>query len=93
MASEELVPEFPSTRHHSSSGSYPLYLSGLGNPTSSNAAASSAVGVSGTHMPIHYGKVNRIGEGAGLGCSIVGCRTVYCGRSKEFTLSCTKKTH
>lgn len=51
------MSEFPSTGHLSSSGPYPLELSCLGNPTGSKAAAGLAVRVSGTHKPIHYGKV------------------------------------
>jgi hypothetical protein len=57
LASEEFLSEFPSTRHLSSSVSYPLELSGLGNATGSKAAAGLAVRFSGTHKPIHYGKV------------------------------------
>jgi len=38
-ASEEFVLEFPSHMHLSSSGSYPLHLSDLGDLTGSNATA------------------------------------------------------
>jgi hypothetical protein len=51
------VSEFTSTRHLSSSGYYPLDLSRLGKPTGSNAAVGLAVRVTGTHIPIHYDKV------------------------------------
>jgi hypothetical protein len=56
-ASEGLVMEFPSPRHLSSSGSYPLDLSNLGVPTDSNAITSLALRVTGTHKPLHHGNV------------------------------------
>lgn len=43
LASEESASAFPSTRHLSSSGSYSLDLSDLGDPTGSNAMAGLAV--------------------------------------------------
>jgi hypothetical protein len=48
--------EFPSPRHLSSSGSYPLDLSGLRGPTGSNTTASIALRVTGTHNTLHHGK-------------------------------------
>jgi hypothetical protein len=56
-ASEEFVLEIPSLRHLSSCGSYPLDLSVLGDPTGSNATASLALRVTGTHKPLCHGKV------------------------------------
>jgi hypothetical protein len=56
-ASGEFLFGFPSPSHLSSSGSYPFDLSGLGDPTGSNATAGLALRVTGTHKPIYYGKV------------------------------------
>jgi hypothetical protein len=56
-ASGEFLLDFPSPRHLSSSGSYPLDLSGLGDPTGSNASADLAPRVTGTHKPLYHGKV------------------------------------
>jgi hypothetical protein len=53
----ELLLDFPSRRHLSSSVSFPLDLSGLGDPTGSNATASLALTVTGTHKPLYHGKV------------------------------------
>jgi hypothetical protein len=53
----EFLLDFPSPRHLSSSGSYPLDLSSLGDPTDSNATAGLALRVSGTHKPLYHGKV------------------------------------
>jgi len=53
----------PSLRHLSSSGCCPLYLYGLGNPTSSSTAAGLALGVTGIHKPLCYGKVEITLEG------------------------------
>jgi hypothetical protein len=49
--------DFPSPRHLSSSGSYPLDPSGMGDPTGSNATAVFALRVTGTHKPLYHGKV------------------------------------
>jgi len=56
-ATEEFLSKFPSSRYLSSSGSYPLDLSGLGDPAGSNATAGLAVRVTGTHKPLHHDKV------------------------------------
>jgi hypothetical protein len=49
---------FPiSPRHLSSSASYRLDLSGLGDPTGSNAMAGLALRVTGTHKPLYYDKM------------------------------------
>jgi hypothetical protein len=56
-ASGEFLLDIPSPRHLSSSGSYPLDLSGLGDPTGSNATAGFALRVTGTHKPLYHGKV------------------------------------
>jgi hypothetical protein len=56
-ASGEFLLDFPCPRHLSSSGSYPLDLSSLGDPTGSNATAGLALRVTGTHKPIYHGKV------------------------------------
>ena len=48
----EFLLDFPSPRHLSSSGSYPFDLSGLGDPTGSNATAGLALRVTGTHKPL-----------------------------------------
>jgi hypothetical protein len=56
-ASKEFLSKFPSSRYLSSSGSYPLYLSGLGDPAGSNATAGLALRVTGTHKPLCYDKV------------------------------------
>jgi hypothetical protein len=50
------ILDFPS-RHLSPSGSYPLDLSGLGDPTCRNATAGLALRVTGTHKPLYHGKV------------------------------------
>ena len=52
-ASEELLSKFLSSRYLSSFGSYPLDLSGLGDPAGSNATAGLALRVTGTHKPLH----------------------------------------
>jgi hypothetical protein len=56
-ASVEFLLEFPSPRYLSSSGSYPLDLSGLEDPTGSNATAGLALRVTGTHNALYHGKV------------------------------------
>jgi hypothetical protein len=56
-ASGEILFGFPSPRHLSTSGSYPLDLSGLGDPTGSNATAGLSLRVTGTHKPLYQGKV------------------------------------
>jgi hypothetical protein len=56
-ASGEFLLDFPSPRHISSSGSHPLDLLGLGDPTGSNATAGLAHRVTGTHKPLYHGKV------------------------------------
>jgi hypothetical protein len=56
-ASGEFLFGFPSPRHLSSSGSYPFDLSGLGDPTGSNATAGLALRVTGTHKPLYHGQV------------------------------------
>jgi hypothetical protein len=55
--SEEFVSEFPSPRHLSSCGSYPINLYSFGDPTGSNDTASLGLRVTGTHKPLHHGKV------------------------------------
>jgi len=55
-ASEEFLLKFPS-RYLSPSGSYPLDLSGLGDPPGSNATAGLPLRVTGTHKPLHHDKV------------------------------------
>jgi hypothetical protein len=57
LASGEFLFGFPSARHLSSSGSYRFDLSGLGDPTGSNATASLALRVTGTHKPLYHSKV------------------------------------
>jgi len=54
---EEFLSKFPSSRCLSSPGSYPLDLSGLGDPAGSNATAGLALRVTGTHKPLHHEKV------------------------------------
>ena len=56
-ASEEFLSKFPSSRYLSSSGSYPIDLSGVGDPAGSNATAGLALRVTGTHKPLHHAKV------------------------------------
>jgi hypothetical protein len=56
-ASEEFLSKFPSSRYLSSSGSYPLDLSGVGDPVGSNATAGLVLRVSETHKPLHHDKV------------------------------------
>jgi hypothetical protein len=55
--SGEFLLDFPSLRNLSSSGSYHLDLSGLGDPTSGNATAGLALRVTGTHNTLYHGKV------------------------------------
>jgi hypothetical protein len=57
LASGKFLLDFPSPRHLSSSGSYPLNLSGLGDPTGSNATAGLALRITATHKPLYYSKV------------------------------------
>jgi hypothetical protein len=56
-SSEKFLTKFPSSWYLSSPGSYPLDLSGLGDPVGSNATASLALRVIITHKPLHLGKV------------------------------------
>jgi hypothetical protein len=56
-ASEEFLSKFPYSRCLSSSGSYPLDLSGVGDPAGSNATAELALRVTGTHKPLRRNKV------------------------------------
>jgi hypothetical protein len=56
-ASGEYLLDFQSPRHLSSSGSYPLDLSGLGDPIGSNATAGLALRVTGTHKHLYHGKL------------------------------------
>jgi hypothetical protein len=56
-ASGEFLLDFPSPRHLSSSGSSPLDLSGLGDPTGSNATAGLVLRVTGTLKPLYHSKV------------------------------------
>jgi hypothetical protein len=55
-ASEEFLSKFPS-RNLSSPGSYPLDLSGVGDPAGSNATTGLAPRVTGTHKPLYHDKV------------------------------------
>jgi hypothetical protein len=64
LASGEFLFGFPSPRHLSSSGSYPLDLSGLGDPTGSNATAGLAPRVTGTHKPLYHGKAETPTKGS-----------------------------
>jgi hypothetical protein len=56
-ASEEFLSKFPSSRYFSSSGSYLLDLSGVGDPAGRNATAGLVLRVTGTHKPLHHDKV------------------------------------
>jgi hypothetical protein len=56
-ASKEFLSKFPSSRYLSSSGSYPLDLSGVGDPAGSSSTTSLALRVNGTHKPLHHDKV------------------------------------
>jgi hypothetical protein len=56
-ASEEVLSKFPSSRYLSSSGSYLLDLSGVGNPAGSNATGGLALRVTGIHKPLHHDNV------------------------------------
>jgi len=53
----EILSKFPSSRYLCSSGSYPIDLPGLGDPAGNNATAGLALRVTGTHKPLHHGKV------------------------------------
>jgi hypothetical protein len=64
-ASEKFLSKFPSSRYLSSSGSYPLDLSGVGDPGGSNATAGLTLRVTGTHKPLHRDKV-KITLGVGV---------------------------
>jgi hypothetical protein len=55
-ASEESVSQFRSPSHFSSSGSYPLDMSALGDPTGCNATAGLAYRVAETHKSLFHGK-------------------------------------
>jgi hypothetical protein len=56
-ASEEFLSKFPSSRYLSSSGSFPLDVSGVGDPAGNNATACLELRVSGIHKPLHHDKV------------------------------------
>jgi hypothetical protein len=56
-ASEEFLSKLPSSRYLSSSGSYPLDLSSVGDPAGSNATAGLALRVTGTYKPLYHDKV------------------------------------
>jgi hypothetical protein len=56
-ASGEFLLDFPTPRHLSSSGSYPLDQPGLGDPTGKDATAGLALRVTGTHKPLYHCKV------------------------------------
>jgi hypothetical protein len=56
-ASDEFLSKFPSSRYLSSSGSYPLDLSGVRDSAGSNATADLALRVTGTYKPLHHEKV------------------------------------
>jgi hypothetical protein len=62
-ASEGFLSKFFSSRYLSSSGSYPLDLSGLGNPAGSHATAGLAHCVTGIPKPLHHDKVEIPSEG------------------------------
>jgi hypothetical protein len=64
--SGEFLLDFPSPRHLSSSGSYPLDLSSLGDPAGSNATAGLALRVTGTLKPLYHGKVEIPTKGLSL---------------------------
>jgi hypothetical protein len=53
-ASEKFLSKFPSSRYLSSSGSYTLDLSGLGDLAGSNATAGLALRATGNHKPLHH---------------------------------------
>jgi hypothetical protein len=74
-ASEEFLSKFPSSRYLSSSGSYPLDLSGVGDPAGSNATAGLALRVTRTHKPLHRDKVE-IPSG-GYKHTLVICNTAF----------------
>jgi hypothetical protein len=57
LVTDKFLSKFPFSRYLSSSGSYPLDLSGLGDPAGSNATANLALRVTGTHKPPHHNKV------------------------------------
>jgi hypothetical protein len=57
-ASGEFLLDFPSPRHFSSSDFYPLDLSGLGDPTGSNATTGLDLRVTGPHKPLYHDKVD-----------------------------------
>jgi hypothetical protein len=69
-ASGEFLLNFPSPRHLSSSGSYPLDLSSLGYPNGSNATAGLALRVTGTHKPLYHGKVEIPRKGMCVVCCL-----------------------
>jgi hypothetical protein len=75
-ASEKFLSKFPSSRYLSSSGSYPLDLSGVGDPAGSNATACLALRVTGTHKPLHHDKV-AIPSGGGGGVAIPKGKRVF----------------
>jgi hypothetical protein len=52
-----ILSKFPSSRYLCSSGSYPLDLSGLGDPAGSIATAGLALMVTRTHKPVHHDKM------------------------------------
>jgi hypothetical protein len=81
-ASEEFLSKFPSSRYLSSSGFYPLALSGVGDPAGSNATADLALRVTGTHNPLHHDKVE-IPSGGYITCSIKIVSVAVCNLHKK----------
>jgi hypothetical protein len=75
-----ILSKIPSSRYLSESGSYPLDLSGLGDPVSSNATASLDLRVNGTHKPLHQ-KVVITSEDIYTGIYIHIYREIYRERS------------
>jgi hypothetical protein len=82
-ASEEFLSKFSSSRYLSSSGSYPLDLSGVGDPAGSNATADLAHRVTGTHKPLHCDKVEIPSGGY-----IYAVYIIYCILHTIYTMNC-----
>jgi len=58
-----ILSKFPSSRYLSSSGSYPLDVSSLGDLAGSNDTAGLALRITGTHKPLHHNTAEIPSEG------------------------------
>jgi hypothetical protein len=87
-ASGEFLLDFPFPRHLSLFGSYPLDLSGLGDPTGSSATAGLALRVTGTQKPLYHARWRYQQRGIYIGL----CNCMLSKLKTNIILQC-KMTH